>query len=71
MVKGENHLSKEGDGSMLNLLKTVMKNGYVDEHGHKLYGAAAIAHFIYCPVKSIDPKQIERGKKIVQKYLNR
>ena len=56
---------------MLDLFRTVMKNGYVDEHGHKLYGAAAIAHFINYPVKSLDPKQIERGKKFMQKYLNR
>ena len=56
---------------MLNWIIAIMRNGYVDEHGHKLYGAAAIAHVLYCPMASLDPKQIERGKKFMQKYLNR
>lgn len=54
---------------MFELIKSVLQNGYIDEHGHKLYGAAATAHFIYQPYSSINKRKIEEGKKFVQKYL--
>lgn len=55
---------------MFDWIQCVMKNGYDDEHGHKLYGASAIAHFMNRPISSIRQHEIEAGKKIVQKYLS-
>ncbi len=62
---------RKGDDCMLEWIKSVMKNGYVDEHGHELYGAAAIAHFMNRPVNSISQHEIEAGKKFVQKYISK
>lgn len=56
---------------MFDWIQSVMKNGYVDEHGHELHGASAIAHFMNRPVSSINQYEIEAGKKFVQKYLTK
>lgn len=54
---------------MLDFIQGLMKSGYVDEHGHKLFGAAAISHLVYRPISSISEGDIEAGKEFVQKYL--
>lgn len=56
---------------MMDWVQSVMKNGYVDEHGHKLHGASVVAHFMNRAVHSISQNEIESGKKFVQKYLNK
>ena len=56
---------------MLEWIECVMKNGYTDEHGHNLYDAAAISHFMNQSVNSISQREIEIGKKFVQRYLDR
>lgn len=56
---------------MFEWIAYMMQNGYIDEHGHKLYGAAAIAHFMNRPVGSISQHEIEVGKKFVQKYIGK
>lgn len=56
---------------MFDWIQRVMENGYVDEHGHRLYGASAISHFMNRPITSISQLEIEAGKKFVQRYLNK
>lgn len=53
---------------MFDWIQSVMKNGYVDEHGHKLYGTSAIAHFMNRPVSSISQHEMEAGKRFIQEY---
>lgn len=55
---------------MFDLIQRIMENGYADEHGHVLYGASAIAHFMNRPINSIGQREIEAGRKYVQKYFN-
>lgn len=56
---------------MFDWIQSVMENGYVDEHGHKLYGASAIVHFMNRPISSIKQHEIEAGKRFIQDYLNK
>lgn len=56
---------------MFDWIQSIMKNGYVDEHGHKLHGASAISHFMKRPVSSLSQHEIEAGEKFVQKYLKK
>lgn len=44
--------------------------GYVNEYGERIYGTAALLHFLHCPVKSLDKRYIEIGKAYVQKRLS-
>lgn len=54
---------------MLSFIQGVMKNGYMGEHNHKLFGAAAISHFMYRPISSISENEIKAGKDFVKKYF--
>lgn len=56
---------------MLDWTQSIMTNGYADEHGHRLYGASAIAHYFNRPVSSLSQRDIKAGKKFVQKYLEK
>lgn len=51
------------------LISAIEKIGYVDEHGHKLYGTAALLYTLHRPVSSISKCEIESGKAFVQRYL--
>lgn len=56
---------------MVDWIQSVMKNGYIDEHGHKLHGASAVSHFMNRPVGRVSRREIEIGKKFVQKYMDK
>lgn len=56
---------------MFGWIQSVMENGYDDEHGHRLYGASAIVHFMNRPVSNISQHEIEAGKRFIQKYLKK
>lgn len=51
------------------LISAIEKIGCVDEHGHKLYGTAALLYTLHRPVSSISKCEIESGKAFVQRYL--
>ncbi len=54
----------------LRFVSFIEKVGCVDEHGHRLYGTAALLYFLHRPVSSISKREIDAGRNFVQRYLN-
>lgn len=54
---------------MFNFIEKVMKTGYTDEHKHRLYGSAAIAHLTNLPVKNLNRQKIEKGRVFIQNHI--
>lgn len=52
-----------------NFVKFVEKFGCVDEHGHHLYGTAALLHVLSCPICKISSEDIKCRKVFVEKYI--
>lgn len=54
-------------------LITLIENfGYINKHGQRVYGTAALLHYTHvmnCPIKNLDPCMIGLGKVIVEKCL--
>lgn len=48
----------------------IEKAGCIDEHGHPLYGTAALLYILHRPVSSIRQCEIETGRAFVQRYLS-
>ena len=53
------------------LLDTMETVGFVNKHGQHVYGSAAVMHFLYTPVKSINSRVIESGKEFVDKQISK
>lgn len=51
------------------LVAFIEKCGYVNQHGKRVYGTAALLHFLHRPIQSISLRDVERGKQYVQKYF--
>lgn len=52
------------------LVELFERIGYVNEHGERVYGSAAVTHYVYCPAKDfVNQQSLELGKAFVQKYL--
>jgi len=47
----------------------IEKCGYVSQHGKRVYGTAALLHFLHRPIQSINLRDVERGKQYVKKYF--
>ena len=56
------------DYRLLNAIETV---GFVNTHGQHVYGSAAVVHFLYTPVKSINSSLLESGKEFVDKHIRK
>lgn len=52
------------------LVELIERIGYVNEHGERIHGTAALLHFVHRPVSSISQEVIRIGEAFVQKYLN-
>ena len=51
------------------LVMLIEKCGYVSQHGKRVYGTAALLHFLHRPIHSINLRDVERGKQYVKKYF--
>ena len=51
------------------LVTLIEKCGYVNQHRKRVYGTAALLHFLHRPIQSINLRDVERGKQYVQKYF--
>lgn len=51
------------------LVMLIEKCGYVSQHGKRVYGTAALLHFLHRPIQSINLRDVERGKQYVKKYF--
>ena len=51
------------------LIQLIECNGYVNKHGQRIRGTAALLHILYCPIRCINPKYIEIGKAYVENHL--
>ena len=49
------------------LVMLIEKCGYVSQHGKRVYGTAALLHFLHRPIQSINLRDVERGKQYVKK----
>ncbi|MBR1703109.1 MAG: hypothetical protein IJ716_14375 [Lachnospiraceae bacterium] len=56
------------DYRLLDAIETI---GFVNKHGQHVYGSAAVLHFLYTPVKSINPSLLESGKEFVDKHIHK
>ena len=51
------------------LVMLIEKCCYVSQHGKRVYGTAALLHFLHRPIQSINLRDVERGKQYVKKYF--
>lgn len=51
------------------LVMLIEKCGYVSQHGKRVYGTAALLHFLHRPIQSINLRDVERGKTVCQKIF--
>ena len=51
------------------IIEMIEHIGFVNKYGKRVYGSAAVLHFMYCPVRNLDKRHIEQGKTFVQNHL--
>lgn len=59
--------------SFLRLLRLIETNGIVDYHKHRIYGTAAVLHFLNClrlPISNLDQTAIDLGEKYLAHRYN-
>lgn len=52
----------------LQLIELLKRIGFVNADGVRIYGSAAVLHYLYSPVE-FDNAAIKRGRKWVEAYL--
>lgn len=52
------------------IISLIENTGYVNRSGKRIYGTAALLHFIHTPASALNRKHIETGKQYVQTKFN-
>lgn len=51
-------------------VELIERNGFINDKGERVKGAAALLHFVHTPISKFDKHTIEIGRKYVQNFLN-
>lgn len=52
------------------LIELIERIGYINAHGERVCGTAALLHVLHCPVRSMRPEHVRLGKVYVERCLS-